>query len=141
MELTEREQDGVTIVTIDGELDADANHQLTPFLDDLLAGGRRNFVVDLEHVGFVDSLGLAELVRLLKHVRTGSGGVYLASMQPVVEKVMEMTQLDHVFDLHPDVEAAVQAFNSREPGGLLIKIALMHRHSPAGSGSCRSLAR
>jgi anti-sigma B factor antagonist len=72
--------------------------------------GRWRLVIDLGKVGFMDSSGLATLVRYYKRARSNRGDICLASLQPPVRRVFQLTRLDRVFDLHPDVAKAVQQF-------------------------------
>jgi anti-sigma B factor antagonist len=110
MELTVHEDHGVTVVMVSGEVDAGNSAQLGEELDRLLSEGRRRLVIDLGKVGFMDSSGLATLVRYYKRARSNSGDICLASLQPPVRRVFQLTRLDRVFDLHPDVAKAVQRF-------------------------------
>ena len=67
-------------------------------------------MVDLQHVRFVDSAGLAALVRLYKHVRIGEGDVRLARVLPAVQRVLDLTRLDRVFAIYPTAEEAAASF-------------------------------
>ena len=112
MELSVRDQEGVTVIKVDGELDASNCRELGELFDRLLRENRNQFVVDLEQVGFMDSSGLASLVKFFKQVRIGTGDVYLTGMQPSVRRVFELTRLDQVFEVHPVVDDAVKQFRS-----------------------------
>src|SRR5437660_680343 len=94
MEITVREEGAVMILALSGELDAVNSPRLDHAIADLLAEGRRQFLIDLIAVSFVDSSGLSALVRGLKRVRTGAGTLRLAGLQPGVRKVFELTRLD-----------------------------------------------
>lgn len=112
MKITVAEQDGVTVVAVAGVLDAGGAPVLGDRFDALLAEGVQRFVIDLAALRFMDSSGIAVLVRLFKRVRIGHGDVRLAATQPAVEKILRLVRLDRVFDLHPDVERAVASFSA-----------------------------
>jgi anti-sigma B factor antagonist len=61
------------ILALSGELDAVNSPRPDHAIADLLAKRRRQFLIDLIAVNFVDSSGLSALVRGLKRVRTGAG--------------------------------------------------------------------
>ena len=108
MKLDIRQEQQVTVISVDGEVDAGNSTELGDSLDKLLSDGHKKLVVDLENVKFIDSSGLGTLVRVYKHARAESGDVCWASLQRPVKRVFELTRLDRVFDVHPDLAAAVQ---------------------------------
>lgn len=111
MELTTDQRNGVAVVAVAGEIDAANVSALRGHLDDLLAKGEHNFVIDLTDVAFMDSSGLATLVQLFKRVRIGEGDVRLCGLQPKVERVFELIRLDRVFDTFAAREDAVASFS------------------------------
>lgn len=76
----------------------------------LLEEGRVNLLVDLSGVGFLDSSGLGALVRALTNSQKDGGQTKLLRAGPQVRKLLEMTKLDSVFELHDDLETAVSSF-------------------------------
>jgi anti-sigma B factor antagonist len=114
MELSVHDNHGVTVVTVSGEMDAGNSTQLGGELDHLLSEGSRKLVIDLGKVGFMDSSGLATLVHYYKLARSNCGDISLAALQPPVRQAFQLSRLDRVFDLQPDVARAVQRFNGPE---------------------------
>ncbi len=100
----------VVAVVLRGDVDAAVTAELRQQLDDQLADGRQNFVVDLSDVAFMDSSGLATLVQLFKRVRIGHGDVRLCGLQPNVRRLFELIRLDRVFAMFPDRAAAYASF-------------------------------
>ena len=78
MKINLRDEAGVSIVAVSGELDASSAADLEKAIDRLLAEGRRSVLVSLGEVGFIDSAGLATLVKALKRVR--NAGYVLANI-------------------------------------------------------------
>jgi anti-sigma B factor antagonist len=111
MDLTTRDDGRVTIVTVHGNLvigDPEAAFKKT--ITRLLEEGRVNLLVDLSGVGFLDSSGLGALVRALTNSQKDGGQTKLLRAGPQVRKLLEMTKLDSVFELHDDLETAVSSF-------------------------------
>ena len=104
--------DELPVVRVSGEVDVHSAPQLRDGLTAELDTAKRAVVVDLTHVGFLDSTGLGALVA----VRTAAGERGIAL--PVVcttERILKLftiTGLDGVFDIHPDVDAAVASVKS-----------------------------
>jgi anti-sigma B factor antagonist len=110
MELTVHDNCGVTVVMVSGEMDARNSTKLGEELDHLLAEGSRKLVIDLGKVDFINSAGLATLVHYYKFARSNCGDISLVALQPPVRRVIQLSRLDRVFDLQPDVARAVQRF-------------------------------
>lgn len=74
----------------------------------------RNIALHLGEVVFIDSSGLGMLVRLLTSTRRASGDMKLCNVPHAIYKVLKMTNLITVFDVHDSEEAAVSAFYRRK---------------------------
>jgi anti-sigma B factor antagonist len=114
MDCAIREHDGVTVVSPRGDIDAESTSAFQAQLDERLQAGAQYFVIDLAGVRFVDSAGLATLVRLYRRVRIGEGDVRLAQVPPTVMSVLELTRLNRVFDIFPTVAAAAATIKQPE---------------------------
>jgi anti-sigma B factor antagonist len=114
MEPNIHDNHGVTVVEVSGEMDAGNSAQLGEELDHLLSEGTRKLVIDLGKVGFMNSSGLATLVHYYKLARSNCGDISLVALQPKVRQVFQLSRLDRVFDLQPDVARAVQWFTGPE---------------------------
>ncbi len=73
------------------------------------ANAGRPCVVDLTRVRFMPSMSLAALVRVYSEFQQRRQRLMLAGLQPQVRDVIVMTRLDRLFELYPDVEAALRA--------------------------------
>ncbi|MGH8998939.1 MAG: STAS domain-containing protein [Acidimicrobiia bacterium] len=111
LEVTER--DGFAVLAVRGEVDVYTAPQLREQLITLSDGGRRQIVVDLEAVEFLDSTGLGVLVGGLKRVRSHDGDLTLVCTQRRILKVLEITGLTKVFGIHDSVDDAVGAASNR----------------------------
>ena len=95
------------VLAVRGELDVNGGPKLREALLEALGGeGGRRVVVDLEGVDFVDSAGLGVLVGGLKRARTTGGDLVLVCTGMSVLKVLEITGLTRVFEIHASREAA-----------------------------------
>ena len=124
----------VTVMALDGELDASNYLRLVDDVRELYDAGTRNLVLDLTDLSFIASSGL---VALFSVVRVMNGeeppdpeygwrafhevsrgveegevqtAVQLCGAQPSVAEVLERTGLDRLFRSHPDRETALAAF-------------------------------
>jgi anti-sigma B factor antagonist len=73
----------------------------------------RQLVLDLSGVEMIDSAGLGELVALLNWIREEGGAIKLASPHGHVRRLLELTNLSSVFEIHPSLQEAVVAFRGQ----------------------------
>lgn len=110
MELIHRKSNNVDILQLSGRFDAYEVPVIVKWFDD--NPETKNAVVNLNGVGFIDSSGLATLVKVLKHCRQNDGDLYLSNLQQAVLIIFELTRLDKAFEIFDKEDDAVQAFTS-----------------------------
>ena len=74
-----------------------------------LLGDVPDVVVDLTGVDFLDSAGVGVLVGLFKNSRLRGGRARFCGITPGVRSVLELIQLDRIFEIYDDAEEAVRA--------------------------------
>lgn len=107
--LSTREEGGITVVSVGGEIDVYTAPRLRDKFTELVAGGSYDIVVDMEDVEFLDSTGLGVLVGGLKKVRAHDGSLALVCTQDRLLKIFRITGLAKVFMIHDSAEAALAA--------------------------------
>lgn len=124
----------ITVLALEGELDASNFESLVDEVRGLYDGGTRNLLIDLGGLTFLASSGLVALhsiVRILHgeappDPESGWGALHsigldldsgstqrevqLAGPQPAVARVLQRTGLDRLFVVHPDRASAIAAF-------------------------------
>jgi anti-sigma B factor antagonist len=97
---------GCTVVEVHGEIDMDTRPMLEDLLQEVVDAGARHIVLDFAGVTFIDSSGLALLVRLLERLGAAGGHLCLANVIETVRTVLVLSAMDTVLDLYDTVEAA-----------------------------------
>src|SRR5262245_56529846 len=111
MDLDIRDDGAVTILTVRGDLTiGEAETTFKKTVTRLIEEGKVNLLVDLSAVGFLDSSGLGALVRALTNTQKEGGQTKLLNAGPQIRKLLQMTKLDSVFEIHEDMESAVSSF-------------------------------
>ncbi len=103
------QQKGITIFKLEGEI-IDKN-QTTAMMEEIskfIASGKKNVVLELSGVRYVNSSGLNVLVNILTKARTAGGDVSVCNISPKVNQLLVVTKLDTIFNILPSVEAAVE---------------------------------
>lgn len=99
--------DGWSVARVAGELDVATAPRLREQLLAALTDGRRNLVLDLTGVAFLDSTGLGVIVGVLKRARTLGGDLRIVCPEGSVRRVFEITALDRTMSLSDTVDAAL----------------------------------
>ena len=105
IELGTREGDSHVVVVLRGELDVAEAARIAASLAVVAASGR-DVIVDLEGLEFIDSSGLAALVRARQHARRAGGDLLLAAPQQQVLRMLAVTRLIDVFAVHACIDDA-----------------------------------
>jgi len=96
-----------------GELDLYAAPELKRRLATAIDAGKTRIVVDLTDAAFMDSTALGVLIGALRRLRVRDGALAVASEQPTILRILEVTGMDQVLDLHATTEAALAAVDER----------------------------
>lgn len=68
--------------------------------------GPRNIILDLSKVNYCDSSGLSAILMANRLCRDNNGTFVLSNLQPAVEKVISISQLEKVLHITPTVAEA-----------------------------------
>lgn len=105
--------DGLHVISVHGELDLETAPQLEAPLDAALAAGESSIVIDLSDCEFIDSTGIAVIVRAWQRVSgngsgEGLGGdLVLCCSNDQVNRLLKITGVESSISIHPDRDAAV----------------------------------
>jgi anti-anti-sigma factor len=88
------DRDGARIVTLTGEIDIAVMSELSPLLV-----AEEDVVVDLSHVSFMDSSGIAALLRAHRLQTTTGHRLLVRGAHGPVSRVLEITGADSVLSL------------------------------------------
>jgi anti-sigma B factor antagonist len=109
MQLKSYDKNGITVVEIEGRLDASCASVLKAKFRELSAN-QNNFVMDLSNMDYIDSTGLGSIVSCLKVVSTANGDIKLACLKDKPRMIFEITRAYKIFDIFDDLNAAVESF-------------------------------
>jgi len=76
----------------------------------LLKQGRKNIVLNLSALQYLDSSGIGELARIYVSVVKESGQLKVVGLSSRVQEILKTTQLYQVFPEFPSEEAALESF-------------------------------
>ena len=99
---------GVAVLVLEGEFDLAAAPALREHAQAARAAGARGLVLDMAEVTFVDSSALRELLRASAACDADGVAFVLASLQPAVGRLLELTRTTDALALASTVEQAVE---------------------------------
>jgi anti-anti-sigma factor len=111
MEITQRVEDGITVVQPDGRIDTEAAEQLDQVLQAALASSHK-IVVDMSKVEYISSAGLRSLAAVLVKCRDEGGDMKLAGLNERVTRVFKIIGFDLLMSVSDTVETAISEFSS-----------------------------
>jgi anti-sigma B factor antagonist len=76
----------------------------------MLEEGRKQIVIDLEKVGFMNSSGLGILIGGVGMLKGAGGGLRLANASPKIASLITIARLGSVLETYPSVKEAVASF-------------------------------
>ncbi|MGA2260090.1 MAG: STAS domain-containing protein [Acidobacteriota bacterium] len=114
MKLSSRLVDEVTILDVEGKiLLGEGDIQIKLAVDELLAQGRRKFLLNLAKVPYIDSAGLGQIIRCFTAIRKAGGALKLLSPNAKVIDLLTVTKLVNVFDWYNEEIGALGSFVSK----------------------------
>ena len=111
MNLQNENKNGTIVIEVKEErLDAHNSGDLKVEMQRLFDDGNKNLLIDLKDVRFIDSSGLGALVSGFKNAISHQGSLKLATLQPQVKSMFELTRLHRVFEIFNTTAEALETF-------------------------------
>jgi anti-sigma B factor antagonist len=96
MNFSRSDADGVTVLRIEGSLDAMSTPELRPVLDSIVADKRSRVEVELSGLRLIDSSGVGAIVSLYKRVRAQGGQLTVKGLRDQPLAIFRLLRLDRV---------------------------------------------
>jgi anti-sigma B factor antagonist len=100
----------VSLLEISGRLTSFEVGALGDSIARLLKQDRKDIVLNLSGLQYLDSSGIGELARLYVTVVKHGGQMKVIGLSSKVEEILKITKLYQVFPEFPDEEAALRSF-------------------------------
>jgi anti-sigma B factor antagonist len=111
LDIQQREREGITILELNGRITMGPEATtLRDTINQLTAEGKRNLVLEMAAVDFIDSTGLGALVICATSLRKAGGQMKLVAVNRRNIELLLMTKLATVFELFADEQDAINSF-------------------------------
>jgi anti-sigma B factor antagonist len=97
------------VLPLEDEVDLNVSPGIASVLNEMISKKPSRLVVDLSRVTYIDSSGLAVLIRAMQDVEEYGGRFALAGLDDNVRSIFETARVDQVFLIYPHVDAALAA--------------------------------
>lgn len=110
--ITNRRQSGsIAIVDLCGRIDlGEASLILRKTIRELVASGQTKILLNLCEVESIDSAGVGELVGAYTPVMAKGGALKFLNPTKKVLSILQITQLDKVFEIYTNEQMAIRSF-------------------------------
>jgi len=105
---------GVRTISVSGELDLSTAPDLEGPLQEALDSGEGSVLIDLSQCEFIDSTGIALIVRAWQQLDSGENGraLVICSQNDQVRRVLEITGLELSIPVHTTKDEALAALST-----------------------------
>ena len=105
-------QDGLSIITLDGFVDAHTAPQFEKEIQTEIEAGHLRLVVNCEKLNYISSAGLGVFMSFIEEVREQGGDIKICGLIPKVKHTFEILGFQDIFEMLENQQAAKQSFTA-----------------------------
>ena len=111
MKASARHHGKVTVVDVSGKITiGEGDVKLRQAVNAILDEGRKNVILNLGGVSYMDSAGIGELVACFKRASEKDATLKLLNPNGKVQDLLILTKLQEIFDIYRDEREALASF-------------------------------
>ncbi|MBU0571022.1 MAG: STAS domain-containing protein [Candidatus Omnitrophica bacterium] len=110
MKLRREEKGDVTVCYIAGEININTVPDFKVTFNKMIKEKAGKVLLNLEEVGYIDSLGLATLLFFSRGLEDGGGQMIISDVAPKVGSIFKITKVDKVLSIFDTEEDALKHF-------------------------------
>jgi anti-sigma B factor antagonist len=110
MDIKQETAGSTVILALNGRLDTLNHSLLENEMDKLFEKKQKDIILDCQDLDYVSSSGLRILLKALNQVKTLHGRFSICSLQPQIIKVFKISGFDHLFEIFPGRNEAVDSY-------------------------------
>lgn len=106
-----RKNDQITVLDLNGYLDAHTASVLESHLTDLIKNDEVKIVVNFKELQYISSAGLGVFMAYIEDIRDKDGDIKLCEMSPKVFNVFDLLGFPMLYDISPSEQESLKKFN------------------------------
>jgi anti-sigma B factor antagonist len=103
-------EQGLSVLALEGYLDAHTAPEFEKAVQAEFEAGRVRLVVECARLSYISSAGLGVFMSFIEEIRAAGGDIKICGLAPKVFQVFDILGFSALFDIVPDLPAAVQRF-------------------------------
>ena len=103
-------EQGLSVLALDGYLDAHTAPEFEKTVQTEFEAGRAQMIVECSKLSYISSAGLGVFMSFIEEIRAAQGDIKICGLEPKVYQVFDILGFSALFDILPDLPAAVQRF-------------------------------
>ena len=111
LKLDTRRLADVTLLGLNGYINAHTVKEFETYLVQLLEGGDCRIIINGKGLQYIASAGLGALMGVIEDIREKQGDIRLCELSPSVYEVFDILGFTHLFRIFPTEEEAVRSFS------------------------------
>ncbi len=112
MKIKTSEKYNAVVITLKGNvMGGEDTKDFNELLHNLIKEGKKNIVVDLSNVKFMNSSGLGMLIAGLTTLKRENGSFKLANVTDKIQSLLIITKLATIFETYTSIDEAVKSFS------------------------------
>jgi anti-sigma B factor antagonist len=106
---TKNTEQGIAVVSVSGRLVLGKDvERLETVVDEMVKAGQKTVVMDVSTLDYADSAGIGTIVACITQIKKAGGDMRMAGANARVMRLLQMTGVDQLLKMFPDVAAASQ---------------------------------
>lgn len=110
MKMTTHSASNIKVLSIEGEMNANTSGDVDERLNQLIMGGNKKLVIDLNQLKYISSAGLRVFLKANKLIKKKEGELRLCRLNDTVKEVFEISGFQLIFGIYTDQEEALTEF-------------------------------
>ncbi len=111
LKITNREVDGISVVVLEGRIVlGEESNALRESVKSLLGKNKKQIVLNMDNVTYIDSAGLGTLVASHHSAHSQNASLKLSNLGSKFQEILQVTRLLTVFEVYDSEAAAVRSF-------------------------------
>ncbi len=110
MQIDTRKENNAVVVSIKGRMDAVTTPEIESRLGQIVDGGEKRLLVDLQQLDYISSAGLRALLATAKRLKSEQGDIAFANLEGHVKEVFEISGFYSIFKVYDSTEKALEQF-------------------------------
>jgi anti-sigma B factor antagonist len=109
--ISEKTNNDVTILYLEGFLDAHTSVELEKSFEKLIGENKYKIIVNFEKLSYISSAGLGVFMAYIETIRNNSGDIKLCKMSDKIYNIFDMLGFPILFEIYKEEVEPIDKFN------------------------------